>query len=349
MKHRVMVGAFALALASCGVSSAAVRLYESGSSLFFPLMATWANAYGKLDRTVAIFTESSGSGAGIAAAIAGKVQIGASDAYLSDGQVKDGQVVNIPLVVSAQFVGYHLPEIGRSQLNLSGPVLAGIYSGTIRYWNDARIAAINPELATKLPHQLVIPVRRTESSGDTFLFTNFLSATSPEWKSGPGAGSAIVWPRVDRQVSALRNRGIVEALQVSPYAVGYVGISYLNQATALGIGHAALQNKSGKFVLPTEDAMRAAVQASASTVPADLRLSMIDAPGEAAYPIVNFEYAIVRPHQASAELAAQVRKFLLWSVEPDGGSAPDFLSPVHFLALPPTVVERSKQQIAEIR
>jgi phosphate transport system substrate-binding protein len=342
-------GVIAALVLSLAPAAANIRLSETGSSLFYPLLTAWAEAYHRTDPTVRIDTEATGSGAGVALAGQGRVQIGASDAYLSDEQLKSASLVNVALAVSAQLVAYHLPEIGSAHLNLSGPVLAQIYMGRIAFWDDAQIAALNRDLAARLPHRAIVAVHRTDSAGDTFLFTSYLSATSPEWKAGPGSGTRIAWPRVPRGAEALRNRGMVEVLKLTPYALGYVGISYLDQTVAERLAYAALRNREGRFVLPSDESLEATLHAFAGKVPADQRLSLVDAPGENAYPIVNFEYAVVNAHQRSPAVAQEIQKFLSWTISPDGGSQSSFLGPVHFVALPPEVREESRKQIALIR
>lgn len=351
MNRRVVV--LALALVTIGSArpalSAAVQLTESGSTLLYPLMTLWASTYRKADPAVQIDTAATGSGAGIAQALSGHVTIGGSDAYLNDKQIAGGTIANIPVAVSAQQINYNVPEIGKDpHLNLSAPVLAGIYSGTVAWWDDPKIVAMNGALAGKLPHKRIIPVRRNDSSGDTFLFTQYLSATVPAWKTGPGAATHVTSPAVDSMVATMFNRGVLDTLHVSAYSIGYVGISYLRQSQELGLGYAALQNRSGKFVLPTTESMKAAV-ASMTAMPSDQRLSLVNAPADTAYPIVNFEYAIVRTKQPNAEVAGELRKFLIWAISPTGGNANDLLDQVSFIALPPDVAEKSKAQIAKIQ
>lgn len=324
-------------------------LTESGSTLFYPLVATWAAAYHDANPDVTIETQPTGSGVGINEAIDGTVHIGASDAFLTDAQMQRAPLLNIALAVSAQVIGYNLPELGGASLQLSGKVLADMYLGEVKFWDDPKIGSINRDVAAKLPHKQIILVRRNDSSGDTLLFTRFLSLSSPAWKAGPGEGTHVVWPAAEKTLAAPHNRGVVEQLKVSPYAIGYVGISYLEQMKALGLGSAALQNRSGVFVKPSEDGMRAAVNALSGQVPADERLSLLDAPGETVYPIVNFEYAIVQSKQKSPNEAAELKKFLSWTLTSDGGSSTHFLAPVHFIALPDHVADRSKQMIALIK
>jgi phosphate transport system substrate-binding protein len=323
-----------------------VTLNETGSSLLYPLFTSqWISAFHKVDPNVTISASSTGSGAGIAQAIAGTMDIGASDAYMSNADITaNPSMLNIPLAVSAQQVMYHIPSLNTStHLKLTGPVVAGMYSGTIRYWDDAKIRQLNTGL--KLPHQPILLIRRSDSSGDTFLFTQFLNKTSPNWTQ---FGTSVSWPAVAGEIGAKGNSGIVQALKDNPYSISYVGVSWLDRATASGIGYAALKNKSGKFVLPTYAAIQTAAVTGAKSVPADERVSLINMSGANAYPIINFEYAIVNKQQRDSHVADALKRFLTWAVNPSAGNKSTYLSPVHFLPLPKNVDQMSQKQIAKI-
>jgi phosphate transport system substrate-binding protein len=343
---------FALVLAALFVSAvpavAATRLLETGSSLLYPLMNIWVAQYQKADPGVQITTQSTGSGTGISQAIAGVAQIGASDAYMSDGQMKATPMLNIPLAISAQQINYNVPGLNGVHLHLSGPVLAGIYSGRIAYWNDAAIKAINKPFASKLPHKQIIPIHRSDGSGDTFIFTQYLAKSTPSWASGPGYGTTISWPAVSTAVGANGNPGMVQTCQNTPYSIAYIGISFLDETNKAGLGYAALLNRSGRFALPTATTIGAAAASLDKQTPGDERISLIFAPGARSYPIINYEYAIVNPKQPDAATAAQLKKFLSWAISPQGGQRMEFLSRVHFLPLPPAIVELSRKQIDRI-
>jgi phosphate transport system substrate-binding protein len=343
--------AAAIGLASCGGpggGSGATQLLETGSSLLYPLMNAWVAAYGKSHKNVQITTQSSGSGTGIAQAMSGVAQIGASDAYMSNGQMREVALLNIPLVVSSQVIAYNLPGLGSAHLHLSGPLLAAMYGGQIRYWDDARIAAANPALRSKLPHRAIIAVHRADGSGDTFMFTQYLAITTPRWKNGPGYGTTISWPPLS-SVGANGNPGMLQTCQTTSYCVAYIGISFLNEITAAHLGYAALQNATGAYVLPTPSTIASAAGAFAHRTPSDERISLIDAPGANSYPIVNYEYAIVNPQQQNAATRAALQGFLRWALSPSGGQRTSFLDAVHFIPLPPPVAEQSVAQIQAMR
>ena len=327
--------------------AAEATLAETGSTLMLPLLQSWAGAYAKVDAGVHITTAGTGSGAGIAAAEAGSVQIGASDAYMTDLEVMQHPgVLNIPLAISAQVVAYNLPDLN-TPLKLSGPVLAGIYSGTIHAWNDPQMAALNP--GVMLPTNPIVPVRRSDSSGDTFIFTQFLSFSTPAWEQGPGYGTTVTWPAGLGGATAAGNEGVVQALSKTPYSVGYVGGSFADAIQAAKLGTALIENEAGKFLLPTQDTVAAAAAALTPRTPADERLTIAFAPGDDSYPLINYEYAMVQTKQANADQAAALRNFLTWTVTPGQGAAPSYLDPVHFIALPTPIRAMTELQIAKIR
>jgi phosphate transport system substrate-binding protein len=348
MRKTLALTLAALLLVSAGGRAlAATDLLETGSTLLYPLMNIWVAAYQQAHPEVQITTQGTGSGTGISQAIAGVAQIGASDAYMADAQIKSNPMFNIPLAISAQQINYNLPGLNNQHLNLSGPVLAAIYSGQIQYWDDAKIKDINKSVASKLPHTQIVPVHRADGSGDTFIFTQYLTKSTPSWASGPGYGTTVSWPPVGTAVGATGNPGMVQTCQNTPGCVAYIGVSFLNQTNKAGLGYAALQNQAGKFVLPTEENIAAAAAASDKVTPSDERISLIFAPGERSYPIINFEYAIVNPKQGDPAKAAELRKFLDWALSE--GQSSKFLSSVHFLPLPAGVQRMSRAQVGKIQ
>jgi len=343
-------GIAALAVAAVlGFSSQAqaqveVPLVESGSSLLYPLFNLWVEGYTTVNPNANITTTSTGSGAGIAQAINGLINIGASDAYMSDSQVKaHPTMLSIPLAISSQAVNYNIP--GVSKLNLSGPILAGIYEGKITMWNDPAIAAANPGVA--LPAHVIVPVHRLDGSGDTFIFSQYLAKSDPDWASTLKFGTTISWPAVSGELGAKGNAGMLAAAAANPYSVAYIGISYAGKVAAAGLGQAALLDKNGEYVLPTPANIQAAANSVANSTPADERISMIFAPGTNAYPIVNYEYAIVDSNQPAVAVAGAIRDFLTFCV--NDGNAPSYLKQVNFLPLPAPVLALTEAQIKEIQ
>lgn len=345
-KHSKFVAGLA-ALATTAVAAgvagpvfASTTLTETGSSLLYPLFQQeWIPAYKSVDSSVTLTAASTGSGTGISDAVSGTVDIGASDAYLSSAQVQqDPTMENIPLAISAQTIMYNLPGISQStNLKLSGNILALIYEGKITMWNDKAIQRLNK--GVNLPAKPIVTIRRTDGSGDTFLFTSLLSDTNAQWNKSVSYGTTVSWPALSGQVGAEGNSGIVDALSSTPYSISYVGISYLNSAlkASSSIGEAAIRNKAGNFVLPTNATIGAAASVGSQNVPANETVSLIYEPGKNSYPIINFEYAVVNTKQSSATTTAAVKKFLNWAIDPNGGNSSKYLSPVNFLPLPSNV------------
>ena len=322
-------------------------LTETGSTLLLPLLHAWAGAYQQQFPQVRISTGGTGSGTGIKDASAGTVDIGASDAYLSSGDlVKNPALLNIPLAVAAQQVDYNLPGLKAGvHLRLTGAVLAQMYQGTIRTWNNPAIGKLNPGIT--LPPARVVPLHRSDSSGDTFLFTSYLSTHDPAWNRAIGYGTTVAWPPVPGSRGQQGNSGMVTGCQATPGCVAYVGISYLSAALADGLGEAQLANALGQYELPTPASISAAVAAFVSATPANETISMVNGPAPGGYPIVNYEYAIVRGRQPDRTRARDIQAFLHWAVTT--GNSAQYLGAGRFQPLPKAVVTLSDQQIATIR
>jgi phosphate transport system substrate-binding protein len=321
-----------------------IALSETGSSLIYPLFNHWGPAYHTKYPNVTITSESTGSGFGISQAATGKVDIGVSDAYLSDDDMSSHKgLMNIALAVSAQQINYNLPGV-TDHLKLSGKVLAAIYQGTITNWNDPQITGLNP--GVKLPAIPVVPLHRADESGDTFLFTQYLSKQDPDgWGKAHGASTSVDFPIVSGALRETGNLGMVTGCAKTPGCVAYIGISYLDQATQKGLGEAELGNASGNYLLPDAQSVQAEA-ASFSSTPANQAISLINGPAPNGYPIVNYEYAIVNSSRKDAATAQTIQAFLHWAVT-DGNSAA-FLDQVHFQPLPPAVAKLSDTQIATI-
>jgi phosphate transport system substrate-binding protein len=324
-------------------ASSAVSLSETGSTLLYPLFNEWAPAYKSQYSQVTISTAGTGSGTGISDAAAGTVDIGASDAYLSSGQMaKSPNLENIPLAISAQQINYNLP--GVKNLKLNGAVLAGIYGGAITAWNNSAIKALNPGVT--LPSTKIIPIKRSDSSGDTFLFTSYLSSQVPQWKSSIGEGTTVAWPNVSAELGEKGNSGMVTGCKANPGCIAYIGISYESKTSAAGLGQAELANGAGSYAAPTASSVSAAANSFVSKTPASGTISMINSSASGAYPIVNYEYGIVSTSQSSATKTQTLKAFLHWAITTGNGST--YLSKVNFQALPSSVVSISDALIAKI-
>jgi phosphate transport system substrate-binding protein len=347
LSHKLCAGIAALAL-STGIATAAhaaATLVETGSSLLYPLFNIWAPDFHAAHPDVQLTTTSTGSGAGIAQSIKGLVQIGASDAYLSDAiSKKNPTMMSIPLAISSQAINVNLPGMNDKHIKLSGPILAGIYTGKITMWNDAAIKAVNPGM--KLPAHVIVPIHRADGSGDTFIFSQFLSDSTPEWASSLKYGTTISWPAISGELGATGNSGMLADLQSTPYSIAYIGVSYANKVASAGLGVAMLKNALGVYVLPTDATVSAAADSVVTITPPDERISMIFSKGANAYPIANYEYAIVNGTQSDPATAAALKSFLGWAITT--GNDPKYLAQVHFIALPAAIQTLSQTQIAKI-
>jgi phosphate transport system substrate-binding protein len=340
-------GAILLALPGSAVQAAGAQLHETGSTLLYPLFQQWVADYTHVAPNVSISTGATGSGAGIAAAMAGTAQIGSSDAYMSDQQAEQNpQLVNIPLAISAQTVNYNIPGLKGGTLKLDGATLAGIYFGRITEWDAPAIAAMNA--GVMLPHQQIVPIRRADASGDSFIFTQFLDFANQEWEDQVGYGTSVQWPSVAGERTASGNAQMVQTLASTPYSIAYVGISFRDSIAHAGLGTARLENQSGRFLLPTPETVSAAASMLDSRTPPDERLSLVFAPGEQSYPLINYEYVVVSRRQADGATAAALRGFLQWTISLDGGNAGKYLDPVGFIPLPDFIRGMSEHQIGLI-
>jgi phosphate transport system substrate-binding protein len=321
-------------------------LSETGSSLLYPLMTTWAAAYHRQHPNVTISTAKPGSKVGIADAAAGRVDIGASDAYLSSATLAQHRtLLNIPLAVSAQQVNYNVPGLRPGvHLRLSAKILAGMYQGTIRTWNNPQIAAKNP--GVRLPGVPVVPVHRSDGSGDTFLFTSYLSTSDSGWDHTYGYGTTVAWPAVPGARAAQGNTGVLGLCEHVRGCIAYIGIAYLTSAATAGLGYAQLQNAAGNWELPTAASIGAAVTPFVSETPVNETISMINGPAQGGYPIVNYEYAIVSTRQPGAAKARDIKAFLHWAITQ--GNLARYLSQSQFQPLTPSIASLSSAQIAKI-
>jgi phosphate transport system substrate-binding protein len=341
----ISLGMALCAVATPGVQAAGnVTLSETGSTLLYPLFQRWIPDYARAAPNVILTAAATGSGAGIDAAISGAARIGASDAYRSDEQAqKNRSIISVAVAISAQTVNYNIPGLNDAGLKLDGPTLAGIYSGKITMWDAPVIAAMNP--GVQLPHQTIVPIRRGEASGDTFIFTQFLDFAVQSWENKIGYGTSVDWPAVPGEKTATGNDGMVQMLAATPYAVGYVGVSFRGEIAKAGLGTAPLKNQSGKFLLPTAETISKGASELDPRTPPDQRLTLVFAPGDKSYPLINYEYLVVSKQQPDPETADALRGFLRWVVSPEGGNAPKYLDPVGFIPLPTFIRALSEKQI----
>jgi phosphate transport system substrate-binding protein len=306
-----------------------------GATFPAPLYERWVNRYGS--ETGAKVTYSSvGSTRGIEAVMMDLADFGASDAPMSDDQLSQaGDVLHVPITLGAVAVVYNVPGVADG-LRLTSDVLADLFLGVITRWNDPRISGLNPDQT--LPDEEVRVVYRKDGSGTTQVFTDFLTKTSPVWAQRVGAGQKVKWPV---GVAEPGNEGVAPRVQRTRGAIGYLVLSHVR---ALRLNSAAIRNRGGQFVTPSLDSTTAAAANAAARMPPDLRISIVDAEGDASYPIVGFSYALVRKEAPEVAKRRAVANFLWWSLH-DGQAQAPFLS---YATLPPEVVTKAEEQLKSV-
>lgn len=343
-----VAGAAKVKIPKSGVETPpSASLTETGSTLLYPLWNIWAPAYQQKYSQVSLTTAGTGSGTGIADAISGTVDIGSSDAYLSPTQAQaTPTLLNIPLAISVQVIAYNIPGV-TAHLKLSGKVISEIYQGKITNWNDPAITALNPGVT--IPSLPIVALHRSDGSGDTFIFTQYLSDQDPSgWGTKISYGTTVAFPAFSGALGENGNGGMVSGCKATVGCIAYVGISYLSELLGDGQTYAQLKNAAGNYELPTQTAVAAESAGFVKKTPANETLSMVDGPAKAGYPIINYEYAIVNSHQSSASTAKAIRSVLEWAINAKDGNSAQYLSQVSFQPLPNPIVAKSLAQIKKI-
>eukprot|EP01047_Picozoa_sp_COSAG01_P009881 COSAG01_NODE_412_length_17370_cov_26.910196_10_plen_359_part_00 len=311
----------------------------AGATFPYPLYSKMFYAYHELSQQRVNY-QSIGSGGGVRQLMKKTVDFGATDAFITDKKMKtfDAPIVHIPICLGAVAVTYNLPALKGKSIRLTPATLAAIYLGDIKYWNDAAIALDNPDV--QLPKLKITPVYRSDGSGTTAIFTDYLSKISTAWKSKVGFGKSVNWPL---GIGAKGNSGVAGILKQMPGGIAYLNLAYCVQNN---LSTVALKNKSGFFVLPT---IESTTLAAASKMPVDTRVSITDSTHQASYPISGFTWIIAYQNQAyanrSAEDAAQLKALLNWMVT----DAQPFAAPLYYSPLPKNVVSLAQDIIANIK
>jgi len=318
-------------------SGKAILINGAGASFPYPLYSRWIDEYGKIERNVKINYQSIGSGAGIEQISKKIIDFGGSDAPVSDEKLKAfrGEIIHIPTVLGAVATTYNLPEL-KQKINFSPDVLADIYLGKITRWNDRRLAAINP--GAGLPDRDIVVVHRSDGSGTTNIFTDYLCNVSADWKSRVGKGTSVQWPA---GIGAKGSEGLSRQVQATAGSIGYVELSY---ALLNKLPYGLVQNKSGRFIEPTLESTTAAAAGFTSSMPDDLRVSIVNAPGENAYPIASYTYILVYRDQDDPGKGRALVKFLRWAIH-DGENMAAELT---YAPLPPEVVKIVEDKLNSI-
>jgi phosphate transport system substrate-binding protein len=334
----------ALLLAACGgdtrsaalpngaeaqARAAGPALTGAGATFPNPIYTKWFDAYAR-ETGVRINYQSIGSGGGIRQFTEGTVDFGASDGPMTDEQIAavHGDVIHVPTVLGAVVASYNLPELGRKSLRFDGATLADIFLGRITRWNDPRIRALNPGVT--LPSQDILVVHRSDGSGTSYIFTDFLSKVSPEWKSKVGSATSVQWPV---GLGGKGNEGVTQQVKQSPGAIGYVELIY---AISNGLPAAEVRNPAGRFIAPALGSVSAAAGSIDLPFDTDFRVSITNAPGEDAYPISSFTWLLVHRNDTRSAKQQAILKFVAWMLEPGPQQT---AAELHYAPLPAKVTE----------
>jgi len=320
-----------------GSGTSSVSLQGAGATFPNPLYQKWLSEYGKVHPNVKIDYQSIGSGGGIKQLKEQTVDFGASDAPMKDEDLKaaPGEVLHIPTVLGAVIITYNLEGL-KAPLKFSPEVIADIFLGKIKKWNDPKIAADNAGVT--LPSTDITVVTRAESSGTSAVFTDYLSKVSTEWKEKVGAGTSPKWPV---GVSGKGNEGVTGQVKNTPNTIGYVELAYAVQNK---LPVAQVKNSAGNFIDPSIDAVTAAASASAGSTPDDLRVSITNATGPQAYPISSYTYILVYKNQKDAAKGKALVDFLWWGIH-DGEA---FAKELQYAPLPADIVKRAEGKINSV-
>lgn len=346
------LGAFALLglmvfLAACGSSSPTTTgttagtcpstksLTGAGSTFDYPLFSKMFSVYPNVKCGGNVNYQSVGSGAGINDLLNNIVAFGATDTPLTDAQIAKsthGSILHIPVTLGAEAMSYNLSGIPSGTLKLTGPIIADIYLGKIKTWNDPEITKINTGVT--LPNETITVVHRSDGSGTTGIFTHYLSDVSAQWTSVVGAGTTVNWPV---GVGGKGNAGVAAAVKGTAGAIGYLELAYV---ISNNISYTLVQNKDGSYVKPSLDGAKADA-ANVTTIPADLRFFIVNASGTDSYPISGFSWVVVYQNQSNADRGKAVANMLWWMIH-DGQQYATVLT---YVPLPAPIVTKSEAQI----
>jgi phosphate transport system substrate-binding protein len=331
-KTLIAVGLLVSAMGSAG----AQKLTAAGATFPYPIYSKWFSEYSKAHPGVEVNYASIGSGGGIAQVIKGLVDFGASDMPMTDEMLASSPVklIHIPTVLGAVVPVFNVP--GVADLRFSGEVLADIYLGKISNWNDARIAKDNP--GAKLPDQKIIVVHRSDGSGTSFIWTDYLSKVSKDWASGPGKGSALSWPT---GIGGKGNDGVAGLVRQMPGAIGYVELIYALQNH---IAFGAVKNVTGNWIKASIESVTEAA-GSIKQMPADYRVSITNAPGANAYPISSFTYLLIPMRGTNQQNRAVMKDLLSWILK----SGESQVSALSYAPLPENLVQKELSTVYSLQ
>jgi phosphate transport system substrate-binding protein len=316
---------------------AQTTLNGAGATFPYPMYSKWFNEYHNLHPEIQMNYQSIGSGGGIRQVLAGTVDFGASDGPMTDDQLKESKtkILHVPTVLGADVPAYFVPGVS-AELKFTPDALAGIFLGKITKWNDKALTGPNP--GVNLPNQDIIVVHRSDGSGTTYIWTDYLSKVSSEWQNSVGKGTSVKWPV---GLGGKGNEGVAGSIRTLPGSIGYVELIYAVQNK---ITYGSVKNAAGAFVKADLQGVTAAA-ASVKAMPADFRVSITNAPGKDAYPISSFTWLLIPAQSKDAAKGKILADFLTWMVN-DGQKMTTQLS---YAPLPDSVVEKVKEEIKQVR
>jgi phosphate transport system substrate-binding protein len=339
MRRIARMALVAIATMSVAGIAAAQSINAAGATFPEIIYKKWFSDYAKLHTGVQINYQAIGSGGGVRQVVEGTLDFGASDRPMTDEEIAKCKVkpLHFPTVLGADVPTYNLPGVTQ-KLKLTSEAIAGIFLGKITKWNDPKIAAANKGL--KLPAEDISVVHRSDGSGTTFIWTDYLSKVSPEWKAGPGTSQSPKWPAGMGQSG---NDGVAGTLKQTPYSIGYVELGFALQNKTLQ--YAMLQNAAGEFVEATTDTITAAAAGAAKTMPADFRVSITNAPGKNSYPVSSFTWLLIPSKIDDVKKRDAIVGFLGWMLTEGQKAAPA----LGYAPLPKDVIAQDTKQIAFIK
>jgi phosphate transport system substrate-binding protein len=314
-------------------------LTGAGATFPYPIYDRWFNTYAQT-HGVEINYQSIGSGGGIRQFTEGTVDFGATDGPMSDAQIQalQGNVLHLPTVLGADVLTYNLPVLAQNRLRLDGAAIADIFLGKITKWNDSRLAALNPGVS--LPARDLIVVHRSDGSGTTFVFTDYLSKISDEWKTRVGAATTVEWPA---GLGGKGNEGVTQQVKQLEGTIGYVELVY---ATSNNLPVAIVKNAAGEFVEPTLDAVSAAAASAPLPQDTDFRVSITNAPGAGAYAIASYTWLLVKADNPDPAKAKAIKEFLAWMLTDE---AQGMARELGYAPLPAEVAGLVRDRLATLR
>ena len=335
-------GGIALGLTSlvlAGWAAAQTNLTGAGATFPNPIYTKWFDAYHK-KTGVQINYQSIGSGGGIRQFTEGTVDFGASDGPMNESQIAavNGNVLHVPTVLGAVVVTYNLPALGDTKLKLDGNALVDIFMGRIIKWNDPKLAKLNP--GVKLPDLDLVVVHRSDGSGTSYIFTDFLNKFSREWRDKVGYATSVNWPV---GLGGKGNEGVTQQIKQTEGAIGYVELIY---ALSNGLGFAQIQNSAGKFIEPSLSSVTSAAASAKLKPDTDFRVSITNPPGDDAYPIASFTWLLVQKDANDAAKAKLIKDFLTWMITPEAQKMAEELK---YAPLPADVVKLVQARLGTLK